>query len=96
LGISQTININGGIEMTIPLIHEDKFCPGLRDCPVLGHIIEECHFCGTPTRYWHENTNNPVCPTCSKKHKVKELPDFGQKIRAEKRAKNKEAKCQKS
>lgn len=34
---------------------------------------------------WHENTNNPVCPSCAKAHKVKELPDHGQMIRAGKR-----------
>ncbi len=48
--------------------------------------IEVCHFCQTPTRYWHENTNNPVCPSCAKKHKVDELPDHGKAIRKRKRS----------
>ena len=47
--------------------------------------IEVCYFCGSQTKYWHENTNNPVCQGCAKKHKVAELPDFGRRIRAAKR-----------
>lgn len=65
--------------MTIPLIHEGD---------VAKHFwgaIEDCHFCGKQTKYWHENTNNPVCPDCAKIHKVAELPDFGKTIRANKR-----------
>ena len=51
--------------------------------------IEDCHFCKKPTKWWHENTNNPVCPDCSKTNKVSELPDHGQMIRANKRKRNK-------
>lgn len=67
--------------MTIPLIKE----PENMD---LSFIVEKCHFCGEPTRYWHENTNNPVCKNCSKSHKVSELPDYGKMIRARKRDKS--------
>jgi len=64
--------------MTIPLMKEpvDMGC---------SWVIESCHFCNLPTRYWHINTNNPCCPVCAKKHKVAELPDYGQGIRAAKR-----------
>jgi len=48
-------------------------------------VIERCFFCGNRTRFWHENTNNPVCPDCSKTYKVAELPDHGKRIRAAKR-----------
>ena len=66
--------------MTIPLIKEsEEFIRRWR------HLIEKCHFCEMETRYWHENTNNPVCPDCAKKHKVSELPDHGQWIRQRKR-----------
>jgi len=65
--------------MTIPLIEEDK------DIITCFGVYEKCHFCKESTKYWHENTNNPVCPICAKKHKVKELPDFGQRIRKNKR-----------
>ena len=66
--------------MTIPLVHEEQevieeFCS----------IMERCHFCKTTTRWWHENTNNPVCQGCAKVHKVAELPDWGKAIRALKR-----------
>jgi len=67
--------------MTIPLIHEPYDSPW-------GSILESCYFCKTPTRMWHENTNNPVCENCSKLHKVAELPDYGQRVRAEKRKKS--------
>ncbi len=50
--------------------------------------VEVCHFCRTKTRYWHENTNNPVCPVCADDHKVGELPDHGKQIRANKRKTN--------
>jgi hypothetical protein len=46
---------------------------------------ERCHFCRAETKTWHENTNNPVCSVCAKQHKVAELPDFGKRIRANKR-----------
>jgi hypothetical protein len=65
--------------MTIPLVKEDDYLfkeTGVR---------EKCHFCKTRTMYWHANTNNPVCPSCAKLHKVSELPDFGKNIRKEKR-----------
>jgi hypothetical protein len=65
--------------MTIPLKKEPD------DFAEKWGSVERCHFCLKPTRYWHENTNNPVCQTCSKVHKVMELPDHGQRIRANKR-----------
>lgn len=74
-------------KMTIPLIKEEK---ELYD--QFG-VYEKCYFCNKSTDMWHENTNNPVCPNCAKKHKVKELPDFGQNIRREKRKKRKNKKC---
>jgi len=64
--------------MSIPIKKEPKDITNLFGC------IEVCHFCKKRTLYWHENTNNPVCPICAKKHKVAELPDFGQRIRANK------------
>jgi hypothetical protein len=71
--------------MAIPIAHEgDEVFMGC------GGIMEVCHFCRIQTRYWHENTNNPVCPTCAKTHKVAELPDWGKNIRAEKRKAKKE------
>lgn len=66
--------------MAIPIVHE-----GQDVVEEFGNLVEQCHFCKVPTRYWHENTNNPVCPSCAKVHKVAELPDHGQAIRANKR-----------
>jgi hypothetical protein len=65
----------------IPLVKEPP------DEPMAYWGIERCHFCNAQTAFWHENTNNPVCPKCAAKHKVGELPDFGQKIRTVKRKK---------
>lgn len=63
--------------MAIPLVKEpDDVCFG---------VIEVCHFCRNGTRYWHQNTNNPVCTDCAKTHKVGELPDYGKIIRAARR-----------
>lgn len=65
--------------MTIPLVKESD------DLRKEFGILERCHFCKIATQFWHENTNNPVCHSCATKHKVKELPDHGQTIRANKR-----------
>jgi len=46
---------------------------------------EVCEMCNTPTVYWHENTNNPLCHPCAKKYRVADLPDHGQRVRALKR-----------
>ena len=51
--------------MAIPIKREDD-----ETIASFGGIVEQCHFCGNKTRYWHENTNNPVCQSCSKTHKV--------------------------
>lgn len=43
--------------------------------------IERCHFCGTPTRFWAERHNVPVCPACAPSRRASELPDRGQNVR---------------
>ena len=53
-----------------------------------AHIysLEECVFCSTLTNLWHENTNNPICLSCAKTHKVADIQeDHGQNIRKQKR-----------
>jgi len=67
--------------MAIPLIKEPK------EITDSFGILEICYFCKKSTKFWHENTNNPVCYHCAKIHKVKELPDYGKTIRANKRKK---------
>lgn len=66
--------------MSIPIKQEPD-----QEVAGFGGILEQCHFCKKQTRYWHENTNNPVCPACAKTHRVAELPDWGKAIRASKR-----------
>jgi len=36
-------------------------------------FYEDCYFCKEPTDTWHKKTNQPVCNTCAKSHKVGEL-----------------------
>lgn len=38
-------------------------------------LLEDCVFCGFPTEFWHEKTNNPCCRYCAKIHTVPELTD---------------------
>ncbi len=75
--------------MTIPVKHEKENFKDEdpRFISFCENTPEVCHFCKKTTRYWHENTNNPVCQECAKKHKVGELPDYGKRIRANKRRK---------
>lgn len=73
--------------MAIPVIREPD-----EEASNYGGLLESCHFCQMATRWWHENTNNPVCQQCAKKHRVSELPDHGQRVRAMKRKKAREAK----
>jgi len=50
------------------------------------HTVEKCIFCNTPTRTWHENTNNPICIHCAKIYKVSDIEkDYGVNIRKRKR-----------
>ena len=70
--------------MAIPVKPEDA-----ETIAAFGNVVEVCHFCRIKTRYWHENTNNPVCRSCAKLHKVSELPDHGKNIRARKRKERK-------
>jgi len=37
-------------------------------------LKERCVFCKTPTIYWHEATNNPVCLSCAPVKEVSDIP----------------------
>lgn len=39
-------------------------------------VYEVCVFCNKTTKYWHKGTNNPVCVSCAKEHKVSELHNW--------------------
>jgi len=56
--------------MTIPTKMEPK------DMYENFGVYEKCVFCRNTTRFWHERTNNPVCNTCAKQHKVAELHNY--------------------
>ena len=38
--------------------------------------VEGCYFCKYMTRFWHEETNSPVCSVCAKRHEASELPNW--------------------
>lgn len=42
----------------------------------VGGVVENCFFCNRQTKYWHEKTNNPVCPECSTSHNESELHNW--------------------
>lgn len=52
----------------IPLVEEPA-----EEHRIFG-IYENCHFCKTPTKYWHVRTNQPICKDCAKVRKVSEIP----------------------
>jgi hypothetical protein len=31
-----------------------------------GGLMERCHFCRAPTRFWTADKHTPVCQTCAK------------------------------
>jgi len=39
-------------------------------------FYEKCVFCKQSTQYWHLTTNNAVCKSCAKEHKVSELHNW--------------------
>lgn len=45
--------------MNIPVVAESE---EMHD--VTG-AYEQCIFCNEETKYWHEESNRPVCPVCS-------------------------------
>lgn len=52
----------------IPLVEESK------DMFEATRIYESCYFnCGNKTKFWHWRTNQPICKSCAKKHKVSEV-----------------------
>lgn len=58
--------------MTIPIVKEDveelkKWGLGLEK------LIERCHFCGQPTRLWHDASNTPVCGGCASSKSVTDI-----------------------
>jgi len=58
--------------MAIPIEHESaeelkKWGMGLEK------LIERCGLCNTPTRYWHDATNTPVCEGCAATRNVSDL-----------------------
>lgn len=57
--------------MSIPVVREPA-----EIAAEFGSLIESCHFCKRPTRHWHEETNNPVCPGCAERHEASELPNW--------------------
>jgi hypothetical protein len=60
--------------MPIPLIHEDYTDMSFQEAFSVDHLVEKCFFCKEPTRFWHQASNEPVCPACSQTHQVGELP----------------------
>lgn len=61
----------------IPIIEETK--------DTRSPFMESCVFCDTPTYYWNNYSNNPVCKECAKVHEVAELKDYGLPYRNKKR-----------
>lgn len=60
--------------MVLVISHEDDLDMGLVESLGLDKLVEQCHFCSKPTRFWNHPTNCPVCPSCSLVRSAKELP----------------------
>jgi hypothetical protein len=60
--------------MPIPLIHEDYSDMSLQEAFNVENILEACFFCKGGTRFWHQASNQPVCPVCAQFHSASELP----------------------
>jgi len=44
------------------------------------NVIERCVFCNRGTRYWYLKKNKPVCPVCSKTHRVADIVSSRKRI----------------
>lgn len=62
--------------MAIPLVHEDDLDMSLAEAFGADSLTEACFFCKSPSRFWHHNSNQPVCPACATKYIVADLPVF--------------------
>jgi hypothetical protein len=54
--------------------------------------VERCYFCQHRTDTWHMKTNQPVCKTCAKTHKVSEVPPCVPGFKGHKRTPKRAAK----
>tara|TARA_R110000796_G_scaffold126793_10_gene241850 strand:+ start:2568 stop:2789 length:222 start_codon:yes stop_codon:yes gene_type:complete len=53
----------------IPLVEEPK-----EHRVLFRGVFENCYFdCGSKTTFWHWRTNQPICKSCAKSHKVSEV-----------------------
>lgn len=67
--------------MSIPVEQED--IERLKEWGMgLERLQERCVLCGTPTRTWHDATNQPVCGECAESKNVSDLPRKPGKISA--------------
>lgn len=46
----------------------------VRESEEMGTDYEDCYRCGTPTPYWSELRDIPVCPECAKVLQNGDLP----------------------
>lgn len=61
--------------MGIALIHEDDYDMAWAECFGADQLLEHCHFCEKPTRFWAPLGNTPVCPRCARTRSWRELPN---------------------
>lgn len=67
--------------MPIPLIHEDYVDMSLQEAFNVENVLEACFFCQEKTRFWHQASNQPVCPTCAQSHGASDLPRLNSKYK---------------
>ncbi len=59
----------------IPIIEESE------EMYLNTHVYEKCVFCGVDTKYWHEETNTPICYDCSLTHDVEDIKPRKSKVK---------------
>jgi hypothetical protein len=62
----------------------------VRESEELGGPFERCCFCHTPTPFWYEPNDVPVCERCAKSKKLSEIPTKEEWIKQEEKYESEE------
>jgi predicted amidophosphoribosyltransferase len=51
----------------MPVIVTEETPAQIKEMGAIGKLVENCTDCKKPTRYWANDGEYPLCPTCARK-----------------------------